>query len=171
VIGGMYKDMRMGGSIHVIVYVPSQENGWSYTRDRGYVPSQENGSSHTRDRGYVPSQENGWSYARDRGYVPSQENGWSYTRDRGMYQVRRVGGRMYVPLSRAYDHPFSWFCTYPCHVHTTTHSPGLVHTPITYIRPPILLTWYIPLSRVYDHPYQVRRMGGRMYVIGVCTKP
>ena len=45
---------------------------------------------------YVPSKENGWSYTRDRGYVPSQENGWSYTRDRGMYQVRRMGGRMYV---------------------------------------------------------------------------
>jgi hypothetical protein len=127
-----------------------------------------------------------------------------------MYQAMRMGGRMhvtgvctkprewvvvcttcirppilltwYIPISRVYDHPFSWLGTYPCHVYTTTHSPGLVHTPITCIRPPILLALYIPLSRAYDHPFSwlgtypyhvhtTKRRGGRMHVIGVCTKP
>jgi hypothetical protein len=101
----------MGGHIDVIGYVPGQKNGWSYTCDRGiYQARRMGGRIHVIGvcskpgewvdvytcLGYLPGQENGRSYTRDRGYVPSQENGWSYTRDRGMYQVRRMGGRMYV---------------------------------------------------------------------------
>jgi hypothetical protein len=92
--------------------VPDQENGWSYSRDRGIYQARRMG-------GHIDVI----------GYVPGQKNGWSYTCDRGIYQAR------------LYDHPFSWLGKYLYHVNTTTHSPGLAHTPVMRMRPPILLAW------------------------------